>query len=65
MKILLTGFEPFGGSELNPSAAVVEALASDPPAGVELATMVLPVIGMPWDLMPNNNAEDGARVPKA
>ena len=46
MKVLLTGFEPFGGSSLNPSAMVVEALASDPPTGVELATMVLPVIGI-------------------
>lgn len=46
MKILLTGFEPFGGSELNPSAAVVEALASDPTTEIELTTMVLPVIGI-------------------
>ncbi len=46
MKILLTGFEPFGGSPLNPSASVVEALASDTPADIELATMVLPVIGV-------------------
>ncbi|MCP4937610.1 MAG: pyroglutamyl-peptidase I, partial [Phycisphaeraceae bacterium] len=45
MKILLTGFEPFGGSELNPSAMVVEALASDPPADVDLVTVVLEVVG--------------------
>ena len=45
MKILLTGFEPFGGSDLNPSAMVVEAIAIDPPADVDLVTVVLEVVG--------------------
>lgn len=43
MKILLTGFEPFGGSTLNPSEQVVKALAAQPPAGIELVTAILPV----------------------
>lgn len=42
-RILVTGFEPFGGSDDNPSMRIVHALADDPPAGVELATGVLPV----------------------
>ena len=41
--LLLTGFQPFGGAEVNPSAGVVEALLQDPPDGVDLATMILPV----------------------
>ena len=45
MKILLTGFEPFGGSHLNPSSMVVEALATDPPGNLELVTEVLAVVG--------------------
>ena len=45
MKNLLTGFEPFGGSDLNPSAMVVEALAADPPPNVDLVTAVLAVVG--------------------
>lgn len=43
MKILLTGFEPFGGSPVNPSEQVVKALAADPPAGIDLLTAILPV----------------------
>ncbi|HEY2311251.1 MAG TPA: hypothetical protein VGH46_09090 [Gaiellaceae bacterium] len=42
--VLVTGFEPFGGSEVNASQKLVEALASDPPAQLELATAVLPVV---------------------
>jgi pyroglutamyl-peptidase len=41
--ILLTGFEPFDGSDDNPSARVVERLASAPIPGVRLVTAVLPV----------------------
>jgi pyroglutamyl-peptidase len=41
--MLATGFEPFGGSGVNPSQLLVEQLAADPPAGLELATAVLPV----------------------
>ena len=43
MRILLTGFEPFGGSAINPSEQVVKALSSSPAPGVELTTAVLPV----------------------
>lgn len=39
--ILVTGFEPFAGADDNPSARVVERLASDGTAGV--VTAVLPV----------------------
>lgn len=43
MRLLLTGFEPFGGETVNPSGEIVRALAASPPDGVELTTMVLPV----------------------
>jgi pyroglutamyl-peptidase len=43
MKLLLTGFEPFGGSHINPSEQVVLALAHDGIAGVELRAGILPV----------------------
>lgn len=43
MRILLTGFEPFDGSQVNPSEKVVRALANHPPEGIDLATTVLPV----------------------
>ncbi len=42
-RVLVTGFEPFGGADVNASQQVVEALAAEPPDGVELATAVLPV----------------------
>ncbi|HUF39783.1 MAG TPA: pyroglutamyl-peptidase I [Anaerolineales bacterium] len=42
-RILLTGFEPFGEVEANPSQRVVDALVADGVAGVELAVGVLPV----------------------
>jgi pyroglutamyl-peptidase len=42
-RVLATGFEPFAGSPANPSQRLVEELAARPPAGVELATAVLPV----------------------
>ncbi len=41
--ILLIGFEPFGGSRVNPSQKIVEALAADPPPGLALCTALLPV----------------------
>lgn len=43
MRLLLTGFEPFGGETVNPSADVARLLADDPPPGVELRTATLPV----------------------
>ncbi len=43
MKILLTGFEPFGGSVFNPSEQVVRALAREKIPGIELHPAILPV----------------------
>jgi pyroglutamyl-peptidase len=43
MRLLLTGFEPFGGERVNPSEEVVRAIADAPPEGIELTTRVLPV----------------------
>lgn len=43
MKILLTGFEPFGQSSINPSDELVKALATQRFADFELVTAVLPV----------------------
>ena len=43
MKILLTGFEPFDNSLINPSEQIVRALANVPISGVQIATAVLPV----------------------
>jgi pyroglutamyl-peptidase len=44
MRALVTGFEPFGGADVNASQKLVEALASEPPDDLELATAVLPVV---------------------
>jgi pyroglutamyl-peptidase len=43
MRLLLTGFEPFGGEIVNPSEAVVRVIGADPPPGVDLTVEVLPV----------------------
>ena len=43
MRLLLTGFEPFDTSPLNPSQQVVERLEVDGLPGIELATAILPV----------------------
>ncbi len=46
MRLLLTGFEPFGGESVNPSWEVARALDAAPsPAGVELTALRLPVRG--------------------
>ena len=42
-KVLLTGFEPFGGASFNPSGAVVQEIAEHGIDGVEIVTAVLPV----------------------
>jgi pyroglutamyl-peptidase len=42
-RILLTGFEPFGPHSENPSEVIVRRLASAPPDGVRLTSLVLPV----------------------
>ncbi len=43
MKILVTGFEPFAGLDVNPSQAIVESLAgsTSTPSGIELVTEIL------------------------
>lgn len=43
MRLLLSGFEPFGGSDRNPSRDLVETLLGEPMPGVDLQTIVLPV----------------------
>lgn len=43
MKLLLTGFEPFGGQSINPSQRVVETLATRTLPSVDLHTAILPV----------------------
>ena len=43
MKVLLTGFEPFDNSPINPSEQVVRALVGETIPGVHLETAVLPV----------------------
>ncbi len=45
MRLLLTGFEPFGGETVNPSGEVVRAIEASPPDGVDLTTIILPVRG--------------------
>ena len=42
MKILITGFEPFGGEDINPSWEAVERLRA--PEGTELVKLRLPVV---------------------
>ncbi|PRA02907.1 pyroglutamyl-peptidase I [Paenibacillus sp. MYb63] len=43
MKILISGFEPFGGDAVNPTGALMEALANEVIEGAELKTVLLPV----------------------
>jgi pyroglutamyl-peptidase len=43
MKLLLTGFEPFGGSAINPSEQTVRVLARDGLTGIDLRVEILPV----------------------
>ena len=42
-KVLLTGFEPFGGASFNPSEAVVQEIGRHGIDGVEIITAILPV----------------------
>jgi len=43
VKILISGFEPFGGDTVNPTGALMEALANEVMEGAELKTLLLPV----------------------
>lgn len=43
--MLVTGFEPFGGSAMNPSREAIPPLESHAIPGVDLRTALLPVIG--------------------
>ncbi|WP_186323337.1 pyroglutamyl-peptidase I [Paenibacillus xylanexedens] len=43
LKILISGFEPFGGDAVNPTSELMEALTQEKVEGVELKTVLLPV----------------------
>ncbi|MDO3410060.1 pyroglutamyl-peptidase I [Saccharibacillus sp. CPCC 101409] len=43
MKILISGFEPFGDSPINPTQELTERIAGESFDGVELHTLLLPV----------------------
>jgi pyroglutamyl-peptidase len=43
-RVLLTGFEPFGGEDLNPSWAAVRLAAATPVPGVDLHIQLLPCV---------------------
>ncbi|WP_433751299.1 pyroglutamyl-peptidase I [Paenibacillus amylolyticus] len=43
VKILISGFEPFGGDTVNPTGTLLEALANEVVEGAELKTVLLPV----------------------
>jgi pyroglutamyl-peptidase len=42
-KVLISGFEPFGGATLNPSKLLITALERDQIPGIEIFPIVLPV----------------------
>jgi pyroglutamyl-peptidase len=43
-RLLVTAFEPFGGAEINSSLEVLRVLEHEPPAGIELTAVELPVV---------------------
>jgi len=43
MKVLITGFEPFGGSLLNPSQMLINAINDDIAVDIQIEKMTLPV----------------------
>jgi len=43
LRLLLTGFAPFGGESINPSWLVANALAEAPPEGVAITAVELPI----------------------
>jgi pyroglutamyl-peptidase len=44
-RILVTGFEPFGGSPMNPAALIAQRLAAEGVPGAVIRATVLPVVG--------------------
>ncbi|MFY8002905.1 MAG: hypothetical protein ACOVO8_04865, partial [Candidatus Nanopelagicaceae bacterium] len=42
-RVLISGFEPFGGSNLNSSQLVVEVISKESFSGLDLFTVILPV----------------------
>ncbi|MEM1423899.1 MAG: pyroglutamyl-peptidase I [Planctomycetota bacterium] len=44
MRLLITGFEPFGGSDVNPSEHAARTLEASPPPGTEAVSAVLPCV---------------------
>jgi pyroglutamyl-peptidase len=44
MKVLVTGFVPFGGMEVNPTAQLVQTLQEEGVEGFEIFTSTLPVV---------------------
>ncbi len=43
-KVLLTGFEPFGGESINPALEVIKELAKEEIKNLEIITLQLPVV---------------------
>ncbi|TJY41785.1 pyroglutamyl-peptidase I [Cohnella pontilimi] len=43
MKILISGFEPFGGSTINPTEQLIRSIQRESIPGVEIRTVLLPV----------------------
>ncbi|MGD6754631.1 pyroglutamyl-peptidase I [Streptomyces sp. BH105] len=43
-RVLLTGFEPFGGESVNPSWQTAEAVAAAPPDGLSVTAVQLPCV---------------------
>ena len=43
-RVLLTGFEPFGGAAVNPSWTAASLAAAEPPRGVRAEAVVLPCV---------------------
>ncbi|WP_328419149.1 pyroglutamyl-peptidase I [Streptomyces sp. NBC_00443] len=43
-RVLLTGFPPFGGQQVNPSWQAVKLVAETPPEGVDVAAVELPCV---------------------
>ncbi|MFJ4923717.1 pyroglutamyl-peptidase I [Streptomyces sp. NPDC088725] len=41
MKVLITGFEPFGGEDTNPSWEAASLVAAEPPAGLDVTAVEL------------------------